>query len=110
MTDVTMREHDLARDVKAVLRDVEALLDAVNQESRDGIAAARPRVEAGIRDARSRLAEMDAELAARTRRLAARTDAYVHRHPWEVAAGAIAAGALIGAAAGVLLARLYEHR
>lgn len=110
MTDVTMREHDLARDMKAVLRDVEALLEAVNQESRDGIAAARPRVEAGIRDARSRLAEMDAALAARARQLAARTDEYAHRHPWEVAAGAAAAGALVGAAVGVLLAGLNDRR
>jgi ElaB/YqjD/DUF883 family membrane-anchored ribosome-binding protein len=110
MSDLNMREHDLARDVKAVLNDVEGLLDAVKQESSDGIDAARPRIEAGIRDARGRLAEMEAALSARARRIALRTDNYARAHPWEVAASAAVAGAVIGAALGAFLAALSGRR
>jgi ElaB/YqjD/DUF883 family membrane-anchored ribosome-binding protein len=110
MNAVTMREHDLARDVKAVLRDVEALLAAVSEQSQEGIAAARPRVEAGIRDARTRLADIDAAWSARARVLAARTDAYAHGHPWETAAVAAAAGAAFGAALAGVIVHYLDRR
>lgn len=110
MKVVTMREHDLARDVQAVLRDVESLLAAVNEESREGIAAARPRVEAGIRDARSRLADMEAGWSARAQAFAERTDAYAHGHPWETAAVAAAAGAAFGAALAGLIVHYLDRR
>jgi ElaB/YqjD/DUF883 family membrane-anchored ribosome-binding protein len=110
MKAVTMREHDLARDVQAVLRDLESLLGAVNEGSREEMAAARPRIEAGIRDARSRLAAIDAAWSARARALAERTDVYAHRHPWETAAVAAAVGAALGAAVGAVVVHHLDRR
>lgn len=104
MTQYAMREHKLAHDVKAVLGDIEELLAAVSADSKEGVSAVQPRVEAGIREARSRLAEMDAALSARVHHAANQADAYVHRHPWEIAAVAAAAGAAVGALIGVLIA------
>jgi ElaB/YqjD/DUF883 family membrane-anchored ribosome-binding protein len=110
MSEATMREHDLARDVKAVLRDIEALLAAVNEQPQGVAIPTPPRLETGIRDARSRLAELDAALAARARRAAAGAEDYARRHPWEVAAAAAAAGAMVGAMLGAAAACLYGRR
>jgi ElaB/YqjD/DUF883 family membrane-anchored ribosome-binding protein len=103
-------EYDVVRaqlvdDVKAVLADTEELLDALRTESKDRVAGLRPRVEATIKRARTRLAEAEATVTARARHVARAADSYAHENPWRTAGMAAAGGALVGAMIGVLLAR-----
>jgi ElaB/YqjD/DUF883 family membrane-anchored ribosome-binding protein len=95
----------LVDDVKAVLADTEELLEALRTESKERVAGLRPRVEAAIKRARTRLAEAEATVTARARRVARQADAYAHENPWQTAGMAAAGGALIGAIIGVMLAR-----
>jgi ElaB/YqjD/DUF883 family membrane-anchored ribosome-binding protein len=103
--DYEVARARLADDLKVVLADTEELVAAVRADSKERMTAARPRVEAALTRMRTRLAELEASVAARARQVARETDLYAHEHPWQTAGVAAAGGALIGALVGVLLAR-----
>jgi ElaB/YqjD/DUF883 family membrane-anchored ribosome-binding protein len=119
----------VVRDMKLLLADTEELLKALAADSKEKVAALRPRVEAAISQARTQLGEMEraAEERARpvggfcgccgapremeraveerARQAARETDAYVHQNPWKTAGMAAGLGAALGAITGILLAR-----
>lgn len=91
----------LIADLKTVIADAEDLLRATAGQAGDKVAAARAKAEAGLERARTRLKELEGELAERGRQAARATDEFVHREPWK--AVGIAAG--IGLIVGLLMGR-----
>jgi len=95
----------LVSDVKAVLADSEELMQAAGAESKDKVAMIRPRVEATLQRAKTRLREIEAASEARARETARQVDAYAHDHPWQTAGMAAGVGAAVGALVALLIAR-----
>jgi ElaB/YqjD/DUF883 family membrane-anchored ribosome-binding protein len=95
----------VVNDMRLLISDTEDLLRAVGADSKEKVAALRPRVEAAISQARTQLAEMERAVEERARHAAHQADAYVHENPWRTAGVAAGLGAALGAIMGVLLAR-----
>jgi ElaB/YqjD/DUF883 family membrane-anchored ribosome-binding protein len=101
MTIQTVDEFNLAKcritgDIKTVIADSEDLLKAAANVSGEGFAVAREKFEEKIRGAKTRLADASQPAIDKARETAARTDDYVHDHPWTTIGVAAAAGVLIG--------------
>ena len=94
-------QQKLARDVRAVMEDAEALLRTAANGAGDGYAQARSRLEASLQAARAGFG--DFEQAAREQAIAAgrASEDWIREHPWQT----LGAGAAIGMLLGVLLAR-----
>jgi len=105
MADYADARTRLAADLRMMLADTEELLKALGTESKEKVAAVRPRVEAAIARARSQLEEMEGAVEARARKLVHDADQYAHENPWQTAGVAAGFGAALGAVIGVLLAR-----
>ncbi|MCK7594635.1 DUF883 family protein [Pseudomarimonas salicorniae] len=91
----------LSRDLKAVIDDAEALLNATANQGGEKLDELRARARQSLRAARLRLEDAQREIASKSRNAAKGTNAYVHAHPWR-AIGTVAAGSLI---IGLLLRR-----
>lgn len=87
---------DLLEDLKAVMRDGEALLRATEGEVGEKIAEARARAEESLGSARERLEEAKEDLGARARTAAHSADVYVRENPWTAVAVAVGIGFLLG--------------
>jgi len=91
----------LMKDLRMVLEDAEALLNATAGQAGDKIQQARARAEETVRAARERLADLQEEFTKQAREAADETDRYVRENPWQ--AIGIAAG--IAFIVGVLISR-----
>lgn len=100
-TELNDSRQRLAKDVRAVVDDAEALLRAAKGEAGAGMAEARGRLEQSLVAARDAILRMERQAARRAADATRAADDYVHDNPWQ----AIAAGAAIGAVIGVLIAR-----
>ena len=87
---------DLLEDLKAVMRDGEALLRATEGQVGEKVAEARARAEESLGGARERLHEASADLGTRARSAASSADVYVRENPWTAVAVAVGIGFLIG--------------
>jgi ElaB/YqjD/DUF883 family membrane-anchored ribosome-binding protein len=87
---------DLLEDLKAVMRDAEALLRATEGQAGEKIAEIRARAEETLGGARERLRGAGDEVEARARTAARSTDAYVRENPWTAVAVAVGIGYLLG--------------
>jgi ElaB/YqjD/DUF883 family membrane-anchored ribosome-binding protein len=105
MADYADARTRLLADLQMMLADTEELLTALGTESKEKVAAARPRVEAAVARAKGRLEELEGEVEERARKLAQNADQYAHENPWQTAGVAAGFGAALGAVIGVLLAR-----
>jgi len=105
MTDMTQEETSdtqrLARDLRVLVDDTEALLRHVVRDAGEGYAEARVRLEQSLRTAQARLTDLEEEVARRVRAAGQATDAYVHEHPWQ----AVGIGAGVGLLVGLLIGR-----
>jgi ElaB/YqjD/DUF883 family membrane-anchored ribosome-binding protein len=86
----------LFEDLRAVVRDAEALLRATEGEAGEKIAEIRARAAQSLHAARERLDEAGAGVGERARSAARSTDAYVHENPWAAVAIAAGIGFLVG--------------
>ena len=91
----------LITDVKAVVADAEAYLDASVGQTGMAYTAARKKLEQTLDQAKAQAAEAHRVLAEKTRPAARATDTYVHEKPWE----SIAMGVGVGLLLGLLVAR-----
>ena len=87
---------DLLEDLKAVMRDGEALLRATEDQVGEKVAEARARVEESLGSARERLQGARGDLGARARSAAQSADVYVRENPWTAVAVAVGIGFLLG--------------
>jgi ElaB/YqjD/DUF883 family membrane-anchored ribosome-binding protein len=90
----------VASDMRSVVSDVENLLHSVGERSGGTVHEFRSRLGTALDAARSRLDALDGSVRSGARQAVVVTDDYAHSHPWQV----LAAGALLGVAAGLLIA------
>jgi ElaB/YqjD/DUF883 family membrane-anchored ribosome-binding protein len=91
----------LAADLKAVITDAEALLNATAGETGERIQAARTRAEESLKAAKARLSALDDQLIDRAKAAAKAADDFAREHPW----GAMGVAAVAGLVVGVLISR-----
>lgn len=86
----------LLRDLKTVVDDAEALLQATASQTGERIDGIRERAKVSLKQARSRLVEAEGEALEHVREAAADADAYVHKNPWQAVGVAAGVGLLLG--------------
>ena len=87
---------DIVEDLRAVVRDAEALLHATEDHAGEKIAEIRARAKESMDSARERLRDVGAGVEARARSAARSTDDYVRENPWTAVAIAVGVGFLLG--------------
>jgi len=98
---VEVNTDQLVTDLKTVMQDAEALLKATSTLTGEKIQEVRARAEESLRQAKTRLTEVEEEAMRRAREIAEAADEYVQENPWQSVG--IAAG--IGLVLGLLIAR-----
>jgi ElaB/YqjD/DUF883 family membrane-anchored ribosome-binding protein len=105
MTDETAMDYSEVRnasrdklltDVKAVVADAEAYLEASVGQTGLAYAAARKKLEQTLDAAKAQVVEARRAVAGKTRAAARATDTYVHDKPWEAVALSAGVGLLLG--------------
>lgn len=89
----------LAEELRNVVNQAEALLEAIGQDRDEALDALRARVHESIDTARARLSGLEDQATRATRNAAAAAELWVHENPWT----AVAIGASIGLVIGALL-------
>jgi ElaB/YqjD/DUF883 family membrane-anchored ribosome-binding protein len=100
-TTYTADQERLARDLRAVVDDAEALLQHAVRDAGAGYSDARTRLEKRLSHTREQLAALEKASMKRVGDAGRAADGYVHENPWP----AIGAGAGIGLLLGLLLGR-----
>jgi ElaB/YqjD/DUF883 family membrane-anchored ribosome-binding protein len=100
-TSSAAARDQLVADLKAVVGDAEALLQATKGEVGERVDAVRARAEASLRAAKTRLSEVERSVADHAKEATKAADEYVREHPWT----AVGIAAAVGVVVGVLLAR-----
>ena len=98
---VEVTTDQLVADLKTVMQDAEALLKATSTLTGEKIQEVRARAEESLRQAQTRLTEVEEEAMRRAREIANAADEYVRENPWQSVG--VAAG--IGLVLGLLIAR-----
>lgn len=88
----------LAGELRNVLTQVEALLQALSEDKDEAVGVMRERVKGTVTTAKSRLAEIEKQAAESLQQASVATEAYVRENPWTVIGGAVATGLVLGAA------------
>jgi ElaB/YqjD/DUF883 family membrane-anchored ribosome-binding protein len=86
----------IIEDLRAVVRDTEALLRATEGQAGEKIAGIRARVEESLGGAKERLHQAGAGVESQARSAARSTDTYVRENPWAAVAIAAGIGYLLG--------------
>ena len=92
------RSAALADELRNVVVQAEALLQALSEDKNEAIGVLRERVKSSVTSAKERLAEVEKQAAAMAQRASIATQAYVRENPWTVVGGAVATGLVLGAA------------
>lgn len=88
----------LADELRKVVDQAEALLNALAEDKTEVAGAVRKRVRTSIDTAKARLSDVERQTGTMARRASVSTQAYVRENPWTVAGGALATGLVLGAA------------
>ena len=91
----------LVSDLRVVISDTEELLRATAGAAGEKAGELRERDAIRLRDAKERLADLEAALVDKTKAAARATDDFVHEEPWK----AVGVAAALGLALGVLIGR-----
>ncbi len=86
----------LLNDFKALVADAEALLDATANQGGEAVAQIRAQAQDSLAQAKTNLMDVQDELPAKAKAVAADADAYVHEKPWHSVGIAAGLGLLIG--------------
>ena len=86
----------LFEDLKTVVQDAEALLQATAAQTGEKIEGARARARESLQQARQRLAVVEKQAIGEAKRAAASADQYVHGNPWQAVGVAAGVGLLLG--------------
>lgn len=90
----------LLSHLREAVTDAEQWLNTVTRDGSADIEHAKAAFKETLQTARTDLLKLEDSVLARGKLAARATDGYVHAHPW----GAVAVGAAIGVAAGLLIA------
>ena len=94
-TNEVTREK-LVSDIMLVIGDAEELLSATAGQAGEKITAARARIQANLKVAKQRLADVGGAAADRAKIAAKVTDEFVRDHPWQAVGIAAAVGVILG--------------
>jgi ElaB/YqjD/DUF883 family membrane-anchored ribosome-binding protein len=92
------RSAALADELRNVVIQAEALLQAIAQDKNEAVHVLRERVQSAVGAAKTRLADAERQATEVAQRASVATQAYVRENPWTVAGGALATGLVLGAA------------
>ena len=95
--DMDMDLERLMKDMKRVVANAEALLEAGG----DKLGETRGAVVERLETARDRLADLERTMARGIRRTARRVDYYARDNPWQITGVALAVGVIIGTVLGL---------
>jgi ElaB/YqjD/DUF883 family membrane-anchored ribosome-binding protein len=88
----------LADELRNVVIQAEALLQALAEDKNEAVGVLRERVQSAVTAAKTRLTDIQSQASATAQRASIATQAYVRENPWTVVGGAIATGLMLGAA------------
>lgn len=91
------RGSALVDELRNVVVQAEALLEAVGADKDEAIAALRERVHTAVDAAKVRLADLEKQASVIAQRANVAAEAYTRENPWTVIGGATALGLLLGA-------------
>ena len=92
------RSAALADELRNVVIQAEALLQAIAEDKNEAVGVLRERVQSAIAAAKTRLGDIEKQASVMAQRASVATEAYVRENPWTVVGGAVATGLLLGAA------------
>jgi ElaB/YqjD/DUF883 family membrane-anchored ribosome-binding protein len=92
------RSAALAEELRNVVVQAEALLQALSEDKDEAVGVLRERVKSSVASAKARLGEVEKQATAMAQRASVASEAYVRENPWTVVGGAIATGLMLGAA------------
>lgn len=101
MERIDTGSHRLMEDLKVVVSDAEALMNATTGVATDGAGKARERAAESLAQAKARIAAWEQQMTARAKAAAQATNGYVHENPWP----SIGLAAGVAFIAGLLVAR-----
>jgi ElaB/YqjD/DUF883 family membrane-anchored ribosome-binding protein len=87
----------LAEELRNVVNQAEALLQAIGQDRDEALETLRERVHESIDTARARLAGLEEQATRATQRAAVAAESWVRENPWTAVAIGASLGLLIGA-------------
>jgi ElaB/YqjD/DUF883 family membrane-anchored ribosome-binding protein len=88
----------LADELRNVVIQAEALLQALAEDKNEAVGVLRERVQSAVAAAKTRLTDIQTQASVTAQRASVATQAYVRENPWTVVGGAIATGLMLGAA------------
>jgi ElaB/YqjD/DUF883 family membrane-anchored ribosome-binding protein len=87
----------LVDELRNVVVQAEALLEAVGADKDEAISALRDRVYTAVDAAKVRLADLEKQAGVVAQKASVAAEAYTRENPWTVVGGAAAFGLLLGA-------------
>lgn len=96
MSDTAEHREKLMADLKLVVSDAEALLQATAGQAGEGVAELRARVQASLSQAKDGLINVQHAVVEKAKATAKATDEYVHENPWSSVGIAAGVGLLVG--------------
>ena len=92
------RSAALVDELRNVVIQAEALLQAINADKDEAITLLRERMSSAVSAAKARIAEIETQAQIVAQRASIATEAYVRENPWTVVGDAAAIGLILGAA------------
>ena len=87
----------LVDELRNVVVQAEALLEAIGQDKDEALSALRERVYSAVDSAKARLAGLEQQASVVAQRASVAAEAYTRENPWTVVGGAVAFGLVLGA-------------
>jgi ElaB/YqjD/DUF883 family membrane-anchored ribosome-binding protein len=100
-TNIVAPKDKLMEDLRMVVSDAEALLQATANQAGQEAVAARARIQQSLLNVKERMVDAEDAVIERTKLAAKITDEYVHENPWK----AIGITAALGMIVGMLIAK-----
>ncbi len=91
------RSAALVDELRNVVVQTEALLQAIGADKDEAISALRERVYSAVDAAKARIADLEKQAGLLAQRASIASEAYVRENPWTVIGGAAALGLVLGA-------------
>jgi ElaB/YqjD/DUF883 family membrane-anchored ribosome-binding protein len=87
----------LVDELRNVVVQAEALLEALGQDKDEALEALRERVYSAVDAAKGRLADLEKQASVVAQRASVAAEAYTRENPWTVVGAALAVGLVVGA-------------
>jgi ElaB/YqjD/DUF883 family membrane-anchored ribosome-binding protein len=87
----------LVDELRNVVTQAEALLEAIGQDKDEALNVLRARVHSAVDSAKTRLADLEQQASVVAQRASVAAEAYTRENPWTVVGGAVALGLVLGA-------------